>query len=182
MIDWDAYHAEQPDFESREILRRITNPILPDLRQVLEVGCGRGENLEAWWPEAEAVGVEPNQQARKQALDRGYIVENAEATRLPFGDGEFDLAFTAGVLIHLNPHDLDLALSELHRVSRKYLLAVEYPARYPLAVEYRGAKEGIWKRNYGHEYMDRFPLDLIDNGSGMLWPFDGCAWWLLRKS
>ena len=181
---WDDYTDRQAETDPSPTLRQILRPYLPHIRSVLEVGCNRGDNL-GCFPEAEVEGVEPNEHARLQAQARGFTVLDAIAQDLPYPDEWFDLVFTAGVLIHIPPPEFDKALAEIHRVSARYVLAVEYHADKPTPVTYRGVPEGIWKRYYAAEYMDRFPLDIIgvgDQDSLAGTPFDGSSWVLLSKS
>jgi pseudaminic acid biosynthesis-associated methylase len=159
------------------------------IRRVLEVGCNRGHNLVALshvLPESnEVIGVEPNPHAleiartasTKVAVLRGTIFD------LPFKDSYFDLVFTAGVLIHVSPDELSAALAEIYRVSRRFVLAVEYFAEEEQKIEYRGHDNLLWKRNFLREYQSRFPnLELTRSG---VWDaadgFDHASWWLLER-
>jgi hypothetical protein len=176
---WTDYTIRQPRTDQAKQLRRLLKPWLPDVTSVLEVGCNRGDNLEAF--SCSAYGVEPNETARGIALDRGFSVFNATAEKLPFADGAFDLVFTMGVLIHLDNSQLPAALKEIRRVSNRYILAVEYGSHVPTPVDYRGVRAGIWRRPYGFEYLHRFSdLGLI--ASGFAEGLDGCKWWMLEKS
>jgi len=78
------------------------------------------------------------------------IADSVAASRL-FADASIDLVFTAGVLIHVPPEQLERAQREVHRVSRKYILAVEYFSARPEAVEYRG-HAGM--RRYWESFQD----------------------------
>jgi spore coat polysaccharide biosynthesis protein SpsF len=157
------------------------------LRRVLEVGCNSGHNLralgEVLGPEAEIVGVEPNDYARQVAAAEGTRVVEGSVFQLPFEDGYFDLVFTAGVLIHLATEDLPAALKELYRCSRRYLLAVEYFAEQETMITYRGWDNLLWKRDFLGHYRRQFPdLTLVDTGTlnePQVW--DDCTWWLLDK-
>ncbi|MBZ0172399.1 MAG: methyltransferase domain-containing protein, partial [Phycisphaerales bacterium] len=61
-----------------------------------------------------------------QGVDvRGRALRNVIITRLPYGDGEFDLVYTASVLVHVRPEDLAGILGELARVSRGHVLHIE---------------------------------------------------------
>ncbi len=94
-------------------------------RRALEIGAGTGyftlnllraEVIE----EAVATDISPGMLAtlRRSARELGERVETAaaEATELPFADGEFDLVFGHAVLHHLP--DLDAAFREFRRVLR----------------------------------------------------------------
>jgi SAM-dependent methyltransferase len=175
---WDEYTLRQPQTAQADHLRVLLEPWLSEIESVLEIGCNRGDNLAAF--DCQAWGVEPNETARRQAWERGYPVWDATAASLPFKPKTFDLVFTMGVLIHIPSAELDKSLRGIHRVSRRYILAVEYGAAVVEARDYRGVRAGIWKRPYDHEYLSRFG-DLALVGSGEAPELDGCHWWLLEK-
>ena len=159
-----------------------------EVSRILEVGCNRGHNLVALrallGEAAGLAGVEPNPHALELARGTGAAECRAgHILELPFADGSFDLVFTAGVLIHVPPTDLPAALAELHRCSRRYLLAAEYDAAVETAVPYRGHTDLLWKRDFLEEYRGRFPgLSLVRQGYwGKEHGFDRTTWWLLEK-
>lgn len=159
------------------------------LARVLEVGCNRGHNLALLTEllgDCEVIGVEPNPHAlalARQAAPRAGVL-SGNALDLPFKDGYADLVFTAGVLIHIAPTELPLALAELHRVSRRYLLAIEYFAEEETALEYRGQAGLLWKRDFLACYQAQFPgITLLRQGYwGAESGFDRTHWWLLEKA
>ncbi|HEY7314144.1 MAG TPA: pseudaminic acid biosynthesis-associated methylase [Gemmataceae bacterium] len=167
--------------------RQMLGEIKP--RRVLEVGCNRGHNLvalrEVLGREAELVGVEPNPYALELAQGTGAAtVVPGDIYCLPFEDGAFDLVFTAGVLIHVPLATLAAALGELHRCSRKFLLAIEYAAAEETPLSYRGHDHLLWKRNFLKHYRDQFPcLRVVGQGHwGEEHGFDHTNWWLLDKT
>ena len=87
-------------------------------RDVLEVGCGRGELAERMSRELSAHVIAVDQSARMVELTaaRGVEAIVGDVVRLPFGDESFDCAVAAWMLYHAS--DLDLALDELRRVLR----------------------------------------------------------------
>lgn len=184
----DAYTDRQPrGLKPDVVLRTMCRPILDELRTVLEVGCNRGDNLIAWRPEASRiVGVEPNKHARHIAKGRGWPVYDGTTDRLPFRDNGFDLVYTAGVLIHVEPDRFDRAISEISRVASKWILCVEYHSPEQVSIPHRGVEDGIWKRPYRAEYENRVAgLTLIGEGDQSALagtPFDGSSWWLWAKS
>ncbi len=103
---------------------------------------------------------------------------------IPLPDGAVELAFTSGVLIHVEPGRLPATLDEIHRVSSKYVLACEYFSPTPEAKPYRGHEGLLFKNDFGGLYMDRFAdLALVDYG--FFWKratgIDDATWWLFRK-
>jgi pseudaminic acid biosynthesis-associated methylase len=87
----------------------------------------------------------------------GAHVMQGSAFNLPFRDGAFDLVFTSGVLIHLAPRDLDVALAEIHRASGRYIWGMEYFSESPEEVSYRGREGLLWKADFCRLYLERFP-------------------------
>jgi SAM-dependent methyltransferase len=87
-----------------------------DPRDVLEVGCGRGELAERMSRELSARVVALDQSARMVELTaaRGVEAIIGDVVDLPFGDGSFDCTVAAWMLYHAS--DLDQALEELRRV------------------------------------------------------------------
>jgi pseudaminic acid biosynthesis-associated methylase len=160
-----------------------------DIASVLEVGCNRGHNLrtfiELLGPGARVEGVEPNPYARGLA---SQVHPQAEVTdgdiyALPFPDRTFDLVFTAGVLIHVPPDRLARALSELDRVSRRYVLCVEYYAPEETEVVYQDRVGMLWKRDFEAEFAKHLPeLALVRSGYvGEEAGFDHSHWWMFER-
>lgn len=87
-------------------------------RDVLEVGCGRGELAERMSRELSAHVIALDQSARMVELTaaRGVEAIVGDVVDLPFRDGSFDCAVAAWMLYHAS--DLHRALEELRRVLR----------------------------------------------------------------
>jgi SAM-dependent methyltransferase len=156
---------------------------------VLEVGCNRGHNLIALSrllvPETKLVGLEPTAYAAGIARSRTLVhaVLRGEIAHLPFRDNSFGLVFTAGVLIHVPLSHLSSALAEIHRVGRRYLLAIEYFAKEETPIPYRGHDNLLWKRDFRAHFESQFAeLELVRSG---YWEhekgFDRTTWWLFEK-
>lgn len=181
-----------------ERLRRLTKCFAEILKTVesrapgsiLEVGSNIGNNLVALnnLSDASLFAVEPNQKARETLESRGVVaadnIHDGVATSLPFDDGSVDLVFTSGVLIHVPPADLETAYREMHRVSRKYVLSIEYFSPLPEAINYRGETDLLFKRDFGGYWLDLFD-DLEPVANGFFWKrttgMDDLNWWLHAK-
>ena len=127
----------------KDIFKKVsTNKI----NRVLEVGCNQGRNLLAMQNVfgCECFGIEPNKSARESIKNKDGIVNDniveAFADDIPFKNF-FDLVFTSVVLIHIPNNKLD----EIYRVSKKYILTIEYFS-LTIEVEYRGKKNCYLKR------------------------------------
>ncbi len=192
----EDYTARNPVTE--ESLRQRTRALacildrLPgaELGSILEVGANIGLNLRALarLTGAELYAVEPNARARKMLVKDGVVpAERAlegTAGDLPFADGGFDLVFTAGVLIHIPEAALEAAYREIHRVSRRYILTMEYFSPKAVTVPYHGRDEMLFKRDFGGLWLELFP-GLEPVGDGFFWKrttgLDDVTWWLFRK-
>ena len=159
------------------------------VRNVLEVGCGLGANLQWLVPHVapgEVYGVDVNQAALGRVRERLRTVNavTAAARSLPFRDRWFDLAFTTGVLIHQPDSTLPLVMAEIVRVSRRFVLCGEYRADEQTEVAYRGESGALFKRDYGRLYSELFPeLKPVDEGFlGRADGWDDVTWWLFEKA
>jgi spore coat polysaccharide biosynthesis protein SpsF len=133
--------------------------------------------------------VEPNRRAREilvaDRILRPDRVHAADASALPFPDACFDLVFTCTVLIHVPDDALQAAYREIHRVSRRWILCMEYFSPAPLMIPYRGHDDLLFKRDYGALWLDGF-RDLEHVANGFFWKrttgLDDVNWWLFRKT
>ncbi len=158
-------------------------------RSILELGSNRGHNLillSELCSGAQVVGLEPNMKALRIAQQTGRAIPlvRANALEIPFGNRRFDLVITANVLIHIALEDLASVIREIHRVSRKCILSIEYFAEEETVIHYRGHDDLLWKRNFPEHYRSQFPeLRLLNSG---YWDrdngFDRSHWWLWEKS
>lgn len=75
---------------------------------VLEVGCGPGalaRSLHRWYPRAKITGIDMDSGFISFAKEnvRGVDFAEGDATRLPFGDGAFDVTISNTVQEHIEP-------------------------------------------------------------------------------
>jgi Methyltransferase domain len=94
-----------------------------DFATALDVGCAEGYFMRAIGDHfgAEVWGVDLSMTALAKAHDkRGLIVAAADATRLPFADGSFDVVYSTEVIEHVL--DPDVMIAELRRVARGLVL------------------------------------------------------------
>nr|BFD59359.1 hypothetical protein CKG001_14660 [Bdellovibrio sp. CKG001] len=95
----------------------------PDVKNVLDVGCGDGKITHALsnLTKAEFTGLDSS----SEALSRLNINRiDGTADQLPFPDNSFDLVMTTDVFEHLPDEVESKAWKELFRVSRKWVLVV----------------------------------------------------------
>tara|TARA_A100001015_G_scaffold316739_1_gene431840 strand:+ start:1193 stop:1795 length:603 start_codon:yes stop_codon:yes gene_type:complete len=159
------------------------------LESILEVGCNRGKNLECIKnsnPNAKVMGCEPNKYAFNLCKGlSGVEVFNCDAFSIPLSDSSADLVFTSNVLIHISLEDLPRAMKEIHRISSKYILCIEYVDNEETNIHYRGHDNALWKRDFQNHYETSFPdLKLVASG---FWDwesggFDNSNWYLWEKN
>ena len=111
-------------------------------------------------------------------------ISDCLAHDLRFPDESFDLVFTSGVLIHIHPDNLLSSCSEIHRVTRRYIVCIEYFSDKPEEIHYRGHDELLFKRDFGSFWLDNFP-DLETRDYGFAWKrvtgLDNPTWWVFEK-
>lgn len=168
-----------------EILGRTRN-----VKTVLELGANIGLNLHAirqLLPAATLTAVEINETAAKELKAKLPEVNLHIGSMLEFKPySKWDLVFTKGVLIHINPEKLPLVYDLLHASSARYVLLAEYYNPSPVEVTYRGHAGKLFKRDFAGEMLDRFPdLQLIDYGFAYRrdpnFPQDDLTWFLIEK-
>jgi pseudaminic acid biosynthesis-associated methylase len=158
----------------------------------LECGCNIGRNiqqLEAVIPMARRAIIEISEPAFKYVTSRYKIGRAFHGPILDsrFAAGSFELVFTMGVLIHIQPVQLVANMMKMYNYSSRYVLMGEYFSRTPVVLEYHGEKERLFKRDFGKLFMESFNVKLVDYG--FLWGhlydsagFDDITWWLFEKS
>jgi pseudaminic acid biosynthesis-associated methylase len=184
---------KREDIGAREALwEKIIWPMTNPPQTVAEIGAGCGRNLSVLHsqlgPRARLIAVEPNAAARQILFDScttaALDVLDGEAEAIPLADGEADLVFTSGVLIHIPPERLPRAMAEIHRVSARWIVAIEYFNPSPIEIVYRNQVNALWKADYGSMYLDMFP-DMRCVAYGFEWKratgLDDVTWWLLEK-
>ncbi|MBI2517586.1 MAG: pseudaminic acid biosynthesis-associated methylase [Opitutae bacterium] len=171
------------------MFRRALTPAA-GIRSVVELGCNIGLNLIALsrlLPQPELRGVEINATAAARArenLPGAQITHGSLFDYTPEAPG--DLAFTCGVLIHLNPDMLPAVYAKLASASRRFVLIAEYYNPSPVTVSYRGHGERLFKRDFAGEFLDvRREFRLADYGfvyrRDPHHPLDDLTWFLLEK-
>jgi pseudaminic acid biosynthesis-associated methylase len=161
-----------------------------NINSLFEIGCNRGLNLFAINNINQNIslnGLEINEKAYNILLNQKLCNKLYNESIYTFNvEYKFDLVFTKGVLIHINPNKLDIVYEKMYNLSNKYILIAEYYSRDVREINYRGNKNKLFKRDFCGEIMDKYKdLRLIDYGFVYYrdnnYPLDDISWFLLEK-
>ena len=164
-----------------------------DVNSVIEFGANIGMNLKAisrLIPGVNCSAVEINHKAAtilKNDPDFGNPVEVYEKSILDFvPTSKCDMSLIKGVLIHINPDELESVYRKLYESSNRYICIAEYYNPSPVSISYRGQDDRLFKRDFAGEFMDMFSdVSLVDYGFAYHrdnnYPQDDITWFLLKK-
>ena len=189
---WKSRFGEKYTKRNRKIkknlfIRNVLNKI-GKIKSVFEFGTNVGNNLDIikkFDGKIETNGIEINKYAFKIAEGKGHHVINGSVKKRIKIKKKFDLVLTSGLLIHINPKDLDKVYKNIFSLSRKYILIAEYFSQDPVAIKYRGKKNLLFKRDFAKELKRKFKLKIIDYG--FIWSedkkhnLDNFNWFILKK-
>lgn len=160
------------------------------LENCIEFGANIGMNLLALkmlYPSMDMYGIEINESAVSE-LRILIPPENVyHESILNFDHGsQWDLVLVKGVLIHINPDELQVAYDKIVSACSRYLLIAEYYNPTPVSIPYRGHADKLFKRDFAGEIMDAYPeMKLVDYGFAYKrdpdFPQDDINWFLLRR-
>lgn len=192
----DDYHTRNiilpEDVAKREAFWSVVlNTCGDDIpKSILEVGAGNGINIQAIGNLYKRHGhsvvleaVEPNEKARLSLLDQNIcqvVYPNKD-----IAEGvKYDMVFTSGVLIHINPEELLSFTKKIYSLSNKYIVCAEYFRPEPETKKYRDKEDALFIRDFGSFYLDNFPLQCI--AYGFQWKrmtgMDDLTWQLFKKA
>jgi spore coat polysaccharide biosynthesis protein SpsF len=152
---------------------------------ILEIGSNIGLNMLALkdlYPQAELASVEINTDA---CTALASIVDQVFNQSIQEYDAKekFELVLIKGVLIHMNPDDLLSTYKKIAVSSSKYVLIAEYYNPTPIAIDYRGHKDKLFKRDFAGEFLDANPTWRIQDYGFVYhkdqFPQDDLTWFLL---
>jgi len=125
---WNKYADENESRGNEEFTKFLTN-LARSLHctSVLEIGCGTGIDLRKFDDSFEIHGVDLNRHALE--LAKGNIPKakfyKESITKLSFEDSSVDFVFTHKLLNYLDDETVDNGVSEMFRVTKKYILNCE---------------------------------------------------------
>ncbi len=128
--------------------------------KILEVGCNVGVQLQFLQKMGfnNLYGIELNKNVVEisKSITKDINIIQGSVLDIPYKDEYFDLVFTSGVLIHISPKDINKAIKEIYRCSKKYIWGFEYYAENYTEIVYRGNKNMLWKGDFMKMYLESF--------------------------
>lgn len=167
-----------------EVLRKINDQ---QIKSVLEVGAGKGDNLNTLrtlYPDARYAAIEINAKACESMRDQGITVFNCPSTSLNTINPKQDLVISRGFLIHIPEQDLSATLRLLFTSSARYIFIGEYYSPQRREIPYRGYVDALWADDYVGRMMELYPgkLTVVDTGFAYhKTGGDDLTWFLLEK-
>ena len=150
------YYGKTKDELNNEILS-----FLPKNLKILEIGSNVGYQLASLkkFGFKDLFGIEIQRECVDDAknLWKGIDIVYGSGFDIPFKDNFFDLVFTNNVLIHISPNDISIVLSEMYRVTSKYIYGFEYFSEEYESVDYRNNKDLLWKTDFEKLFSNKFP-------------------------
>lgn len=119
-----------PLAESQRQIQASYGRIVPKrVRSILDVGVGVGTVSNQFVRDYEVTGLDIDERVMDGFLGKKVV---GSILDLPFGDAEFDLVMCNDVIEHIDPRSVPLAISELCRVSSRFL-TIGVPYSEPLS-------------------------------------------------
>jgi ubiquinone/menaquinone biosynthesis C-methylase UbiE len=135
---WDRWSETFMDDPWQVQVHEQHNWIIKKIRSlhptsILEVGCGFGRNIQfliqKGVPPKHIAGcdISPHmvQKAETFLNNTSVRLTVCNVTHLPYKTKQFDMVLVHGLLMHVKPDEIEQAISELLRVSRRYIIDVE---------------------------------------------------------
>lgn len=125
---WDKYASEN-EAKFNEEFSKFVRDLVVSLRctSVLEIGCGTGIDLRLFPETVNVIGVDLNDIAMSIAKKNRpqFNYNKSSITNLPFKDSSVDFVFTHQLLNYLDDDILKDGISEMYRISAKYIMNCE---------------------------------------------------------
>ena len=148
---WNKYTDENESNYNQEYAKFVRD-LATSLRadSVLEVGCNSGNDLREFPENFEVYGIDLNEHALDIARKKlpSFEFKNESISNIPFEDSSMDFVFTHYLLNYLPEQEMEKAIKELFRVSKKYILTCELfdENESPIEGDTKAWKRIVYKR------------------------------------
>lgn len=173
MAEDTKYFEEQKEFWEREDLKKRRDPQHPVIKaysvskieeiqkyvpinketKLLDVGCGNGFFTYYFDQICDTTGIDFSEKMVALNPVKQKAVMNAE--KMDFPDNTFDVIFCHALLHHVD--DIDKVVTEMKRVSKKYVVLLEPNRNNPLMFLFSLLVKEEWKAmRFSPRYMKKF--------------------------
>ena len=125
---WNNY-TKANRTSSNEEFAKFIHDLATSLRvtSVLEVGCNTGNDLGKFSQNFKVHGLDLNEDAISLAKQQFPSInfKNGSILNMPYEDSSIDFVFTHNVLNYIPEENMEKAINELFRISKKYILNCE---------------------------------------------------------
>jgi pseudaminic acid biosynthesis-associated methylase len=123
--------------------------------RILEVGCNIGLKLSILEKMGfeNLFGLEINENSFKIAKKLNPKIKFFNSSIEEFETSEkFDFIYTATVLVHINPSIMELIMSKMINLTKKYIGGLECFSENITEVKYRNNSNTLWKQNFPENF------------------------------
>jgi pseudaminic acid biosynthesis-associated methylase len=150
-------YKERTGITFEDVFKKIFSNIDKNAK-ILELGCNVGLKLSILQKLGftNLTGVEINEKAFKIAKENYPNIKfhNSSIEEFNSKGEQFDLVYTSGVLIHINPKALPEVIKKIISLSKEYIFDSEYYSDELVEVNYRGHEETLWKQNFPQLFLN----------------------------
>lgn len=155
---WTDYAKRNDSDEISEFakfIRDLANSL--HCSSILEVGCCTGNDL-LGFSDQDVCGIDINEYAIRRSREKlpKFDFKIADSAKIPFGDSSIDFVFTHRLLNYLDNKNADLTISELFRVSKRYIVNCE------IGYQPENWVEPILTKNIFEKWLD-YKVKIISN-------------------
>ena len=153
--------------ETRVTVEEIFNEFFEKIdrkSRILELGCNIGVNLGILKKMGfcDLHGLEINKKAVEIARSKNPDITFIHSSIEEYDNNEqFDLVYTAGVLIHINPKALNQIIQKIISLTNKYVFGFENYADKLVTINYRDNPNTCWKQNFSNLYLQTGKINII---------------------
>jgi len=150
---WSKYALDDSSYNA-ELAKYISNLATSMKAQsVLEIGCSTGNDLMGFTEDFKVHGIDLNDTALDKARTKlgTFNFQKGSITDLSFEDSSFDLVFTHKVLNYLDDTEIPKAMSEMLRVSKKYIVNFEMYSENEDVIDDKSKYRNMYKRWIGYK-------------------------------
>ena len=154
---WDKYTEENQNLIQNDLSKFLYHTsITLGATKILEAGCNIGNNLKSFPTNQEIYGIDLNEKALEKTKEKfpNFKFQKGSLLKIPFSDSFFDLVFTRGVLIHIAPEDIQQATEEILRVSKKWVMNLEYFGEDNKMIKWKRGDNLLWYRDMKKRWSD----------------------------